>query len=425
MHDAEFLRQNVNTKPEVFPRGSLRYLVGLALSHWKANKQPLSKTVVEMATEHDTSALRRAGAEKQQARTVFADCDEVYAVTDADLPAVRRLARLWLERRQMLVSIEKAADAAEQGDLSEARAHLDTSVLRTNDRGGSLSLRLNADDVLVAGQQTVTDAVPTGIPELDKLWVGGSRKGELGMIVAPTGVGKSMGLCAIAAQAVWAGWDVLYYTFELTPPQILERIILAVLEKGRHDIKSSYADELNIAARRRHQAVPSADIDVRGETMTWPDLMSDLEDYKDQHGKYPDVLLLDSADDIAPLQKRAAGWEQLREAFTFLRMEIAIAKDICVWTSGQLTRDAVEKARVSLRNIGDAFAKAQKSHYVLGLSQTQQDREDIDGPMMNLYVLKDSLHGTAGGWLKCAVMFGHGDNGYPGFEVRQTYGLKV
>jgi hypothetical protein len=145
--------------------------------------------------------------------------------------------------------------------------------------------------------------------------------------------------------------------------------------------------------------------------LTWPDLTADLSAYKDEHGKYPDVLILDSADDIAPLKNRQAGHEDLKDAYIYLR-NLAQEKKLRVWTSGQLTRDAVAKARVSLRQVGGAYAKAQKVHYVIAF-------------LITIDVLKDSLHGTTGALLEARTEFGRGINGFPGIEVTQSHNLPI
>lgn len=44
---------------------------------------------------------------------------------------------------------------------------------------------------------------------------GGLGSGELGVFVAPAGIGKSMALVSIAAAAVEKGLNVIYYTLEL------------------------------------------------------------------------------------------------------------------------------------------------------------------------------------------------------------------
>ena len=426
LHDRAFIRQHQEVRAEaVYPRGSLRYLVGLSLRHWREHHKLLTPTALAVAAEAEATRLRRAGAEAEQVQEVYVDLSEGYPVEEEALPLTRQLGHKWLERRLMLAAIEKAGQALDQGDTGAARAHLNlVSLPGMGERTSALRLSLNADEVLKRRKKSRKGALPTGFYELDRAWSGGVHKGELGMVLAPTGIGKTMCLAYFAAQAVWANLDVLFYTFELTPQQVMERMLCAILEKGAQAIKQPWQDELQAAAERRGVLVPAADIDVRGDTLTWPELVADLDAYREERGKYPDLLLLDSADDIAPLRQRDSQWLQLLEAFAFLRAQ-AQEKGLRVWTSGQLAKEAVDKGRVSLRQIGHAFAKAQKSHYVLGFAQTPQDLEFDEGPQIHLYVLKDTIHGTRGAALRCTAEFGRGENGYPGFEVESVKGLPV
>ena len=61
-------------------------------------------------------------------------------------------------------------------------------------------------------------ACPTGIEELDKRGIlnGGLGRGELGVIVASAGVGKSHFLTMLGANALRLGKNVLHYTLELS-----------------------------------------------------------------------------------------------------------------------------------------------------------------------------------------------------------------
>src|SRR5207249_4635703 len=136
--------------------------------------------------------------------------------------------------------------------------------------------------------------------------------------------------------------------------------------------------------------------EVRDGSIPINALPSEMEEFKEQHSYYPDLLILDDPADMLPPGKCEKSYEGFRASWTFLRMQVAKEFGIPIWCAGQATRESVDKARVSLKNVGDAFSKAQKSHYVLGLAQTPEQREDNDGNKMNLYVLKDSLHGTTG-----------------------------
>lgn len=426
LNDKAFVRQNDKVPAGVFPKGSLRYLVGLALRHWEQHRAVLSDTIVSMSKDTDQANLRRNGIDAATALDIYTLLGQAYHIDDADLPAARQLARQWLATRLLGLAVNRAADALNSGDTAMAVEALARSSLPDEEERDGVVLSATTPNHMNNLKRIKKGAVPTGFPELDAAWDGGTRPGEVGMIVAPTGIGKSMCLCYLAAQAYWANASVLYYTFELTPRQIRDRITLGILQKGAVDVTRKWADELLDAAKYRgYQTPPASDIDIRGGGLTWPELDADLEDYKRQHGKYPDVLILDSADDIQPEDAKRPIHEQLKQAFTRLR-RMAQQKRIRVWTSGQLNRESVERAKVNLRQIGDAFAKAQRSHYVLAFAQTQQQRTHVDGAKMEMFVLKDSLYGTTGATLELAPEFGPGhpkETGYPGFLVEKAYGV--
>jgi hypothetical protein len=187
----------------------------------------------------------------------------------------------------------------------------------------------------------------------------------------------------------------MYLTYELSAEQIRSRIATSILQRPTGRLTKPWMDEVIDAAARRGVPIPTkaSIIEIPDPApATWVEVEAILEAFKDKFGSYPDVLLLDSADDIAFRGKFEKRYEGLLDTYVYLR-HLAKEKNFAIWSTGQLNRESVEKARINLKQIGDAFPRAQKSHYVLGLSQTTQERLDINGPDMNVYVLKD------GAWL--------------------------
>ena len=64
------------------------------------------------------------------------------------------------------------------------------------------------------------DPITTGWDEIDALCRGGLGNGELGVVIAPTGAGKSMVLVHLGAQALLQGKTVVHYTLELQDTSI-------------------------------------------------------------------------------------------------------------------------------------------------------------------------------------------------------------
>ncbi len=74
------------------------------------------------------------------------------------------------------------------------------------------------DDIEARFVKINRQVCPTGLPKLDSKNIlrGGLGRGEIGVVTANTGVGKSHWLTAMGANAMRHGKSVLHYTFELT-----------------------------------------------------------------------------------------------------------------------------------------------------------------------------------------------------------------
>ena len=410
LHDNQFRVAHRNVDVRVIPKGPSRYLVDLALRRAVS----VSPALLEISLPGDASALRRHGADAKLTREVYRDLN-AFEPDIESLAVVRELCSRWLQQRAMQVGLAAAAGHLDRGELEQADVVLTKSRFRI-ERREQPTLLSKRGQALLSEERDLKRAIPTGLYPLDRAWRGGIRRSELGIIMGPTGTGKSMVLCQLAVEAFWKNKHVLYYSFELTEDQILERIICGILGCGREDIPKNIdlATQIAQRAKAEHRKLPTrAEIEVRSGDTTLEGLKHDLEAFKGEHGRYPGILLLDSADDVVPPGKFEKTYEGLRSLYTALRLQFAQEMNIPLWTTSQTNREAVEKSRVSLRHIGDAFAKAQKAHYVLGLAQGEAEREDMDGPLMNVYVLKDSLHGSRGAWMQCRAQFGLGENGYP------------
>ena len=129
-----------------------------------------------------------------------------------------------------------------------------------------------------------------------------------------------------------------------------------------------------------------------------------------------DVVLLDSADDMVPAGKHDSAYSALGEIYTDIATKLCQQMELAVWTSTQAVRSAMDKKSIGLADMGDSWKKAQRAHRVLGLSQTEEELDDLIGPIVKLWVLKDTISGTRGIRRRYHTRFGKGQDGYPGFE---------
>ena len=77
------------------------------------------------------------------------------------------------------------------------------------------------------------EPIPTGITGIDNLLDGGLARGEIGVFLAPTGVGKSTVLTKVANTAYNLGFNVIQIFFEDNPKIIQRKHITCCY--NRHD----------------------------------------------------------------------------------------------------------------------------------------------------------------------------------------------
>ena len=135
---------------------------------------------------------------------------------------VQEKALKFCKQQELQKVMGKAQKIIDKGDF-ESYDHLEEMVREALQVGevdtGTADVFANLDDVL---EEDFRHPIPMGIPGIDNLLKGGIAKGELGVILAPTGVGKSTLLTKISNHAFNLGYNVLQIFFE-DNPKIIQR----------------------------------------------------------------------------------------------------------------------------------------------------------------------------------------------------------
>lgn len=424
-HDKDFIHKFRDVDPKVMPLGPARYLVDLSLRNFNAYRTTLSQDTVAIAMESDGARLRRNRTEPNMVVRVWRDLD-VFAVSEPGLPSAREACGVWLAARGAMARIEEASSVLDKGDWEAAEAIL-AKQHRPDAREEAVGYA-HSDYILAEARYGTgrTNFIRTGIHDWDNALRGGYEPETIGMVAAPTGIGKSQVLSSFQAASFWQGKRSIYYTAELTPEQVTTRTTLGALRKGLYDLKLDAMDDEWLRAMRYNRVTEiKGDFTVRSmEGIGWAQMQDDVDRYRDEHGAYPDVLFLDSIDDMTAPVRSGQEWQDLKQSWRTAR-EFAQRNHVAIWSSSQMKAEAVDGQFASLKKVAGAYAKATLCHYVIGIAQTPEERIDPGGPVMNLFILKDSLHGTTGGWIVVRTEWGDGDNGYPGMDLVEARNLPL
>jgi len=181
-------------------------------------------------------------------------------------------------------------------------------------------------------EQSARLTVSTGWRVIDNITGGGLGPGELGVVVAPSGVGKSWNLVSMAASAVKRGLNVVYYTMELSEAYTGLRFDSHFTGIDSSNIQYHQDEVLHLM-----RTMPGTLIIKYYPTKfaTVQTLRSHIEKMKIIRGYTPDVIFVDYADLLIGVgtEKRFV-LENIYEELRGLAGELQVP----LWTASQANR---------------------------------------------------------------------------------------
>ena len=223
--------------------------------------------------------------------------------------------------------------------------------------------------------------ISTGWKIIDGIINQGLGKGELGVVIAPTGAGKSMVLAHLGAHAVKEGKNVVHYTLELSEATTGQRYDSCVSGVRLSDLLSMkelvYEKIQNIEGSLIIKEYPtkSASPNV---------LRSHLEKLKKRNQKI-DMILVDYADLLRPVGNYKEKRMELESIYESLRA-IAQEYECPVWTASQTNRSGLNAEVVTMESISEAFSKCFVADFIFSISRTIKDKNTNSG---RLFVAKN------------------------------------
>jgi len=228
------------------------------------------------------------------------------------------------------------------------------------------------------------NAISTGMDELDRKDIlnGGLGGGEIGVIVAPTGVGKSHFLIMLGANALRNGVDVLHYTMELTEAAVGLRYDSNLCDMDSNLVidnkdKCIEAYKSNKMGRLIIKEFPT-------NTATIYTLRAHIERL-DIKGFKPGLIIIDYAD----IMRSTRQYDSLRHELKLIYEELrsfAMEKKIPIWTASQSNKEGSSAEVVDLSNMSEAYGKAMVADVVLSISRKSHEKSSGHG---RLYVAKN------------------------------------
>ena len=222
------------------------------------------------------------------------------------------------------------------------------------------------------------DKIPFNIELLNTITKGGVPRKSLNIILAGTGVGKSLAMCHFAADALSQGRNVLYITLEMAEEKIAERIDANLFDVDIATLtdlsKDAFINKAHIAKQKTHgkliiKEYPTAVAHVGH-------FRSLLNELKMKKKFTPDVIYIDylnicSSSRIKGLGGSINTYSMIKAIAEEIR-GLAVEYNVPIWSATQVTRSGFGNSDVEITDTSESFGLPATADLMIALISTEQ-----------------------------------------------------
>lgn len=222
------------------------------------------------------------------------------------------------------------------------------------------------------------ERIPTGIEGIDELISGGLGKGELALVIAALGVGKTTFLTKVANTAYMTGeYNVLQIYFEDKNEAIQQKHFSLMSDLPLSEFKQHNSELIKSrvlkSTEKKENHLFLYKLPAEGVTVN---KIKNIIKKLNARGTKIDLLVVDYIDCLN-LEKESYNSEEWSNEGKIMRaLETVIEElDVACWTATQGNRSSTSLDLVKTENMGGSLKKAQIAHFILGIGKTLPQKE--------------------------------------------------
>ena len=275
------------------------------------------------------------------------------------------------ELKKATQKIQKILDSGDFDKYDECEEIMKEALSVGSETDSGIDVFHAVDDVL---SDDFRKPIPTGLVGLDNLMDGGLSKGELGVILAPFGVGKTTLITRMANTAYNLGYNVVQIFFEDNPKVIQRKhftcwteISLNELTERKDEVRKTIEGFKERKGNLILKKMPS-------DGTTIPNIKQYLRKLIST-GMKPDVIFLDYIDCVESTKQfkdEYSGEGPIMRQFETMISELNIAG----WTAVQGNRSSIGANVVEADMIGGSIKKGQIGHFIMSVAKTLEQKEE-------------------------------------------------
>jgi replicative DNA helicase len=305
--------------------------------------------------------------------------DTLYAIRDKDPEDngyVKKTSLNFCRQQALKKVLKESEEIMENGDF-ENYDKIEDKIQK------ALQIGATTDEVVDISEGVIESLAddsrvpfPTGIVGIDNLLKGGIARGELAILLAPTGIGKTTWLSKVANAGYICGANVLQIFFEDSMHNVRRKhyavwtgIVPDEQPKHKHEI----ADMIEDMQSKKKNFLKL--VKYPSGTLSINDIRNKIRKLESEGHKI-DILVLDYVDCITS-EGTMNGEEWKGEGAIMRSLESMTDEfNIAIWTATQGNRESIASEVVTTDQMGGSIKKAQVGHVVISIGKTLEQKEN-------------------------------------------------
>jgi len=349
-------------EPDSFETDAHKFIVKETISYFLEYKDLPTLAVFKVKVDSIENDLLKQSV-VDQLRLVY------QKISDTDLKYIKEQFLEFCKNQKIKNAIMESVDHLKSGQYDKIKHVVDIAMKAGMERNIGHEYMVDIEQRM---SQMARKTVKTNWTEIDTLMDGGLAGGELGIITACAGSGKSWVLAKMGAEAMRQGKNVLHYTLELNENYV----------GLRYDACFTGIDFQNI--RNNIDIVKKKIAEIPGKliikyfpikTVSAHSLKLHAERIQTLGTKI-DLIIVDYADILRPSQsdRNSNSYSEAGGIYEELR-GVAGELQVPIWSASQSNRAAMDEDIIQANYISDSYRKIMTADFVLSLSRKMSDKQ--------------------------------------------------
>ena len=360
MSDIKFLQTISDIlQPSMFDSDSNSWLIkSIRDYYYEYKKQPTLEVIKFKVDEMDNDVLQAGVVEKLR--------DVWKHIEATDLEFVQSETLEFCKNQTLKKAILDSVDMLENRNYDGIKSVIDEAMKAgtTRDLGHDYIPSL---DARLEESARVTVKTPWDV--INDITDGGLGAGELGVVVAPAGIGKSWTLQALGASVIREKKTVVHYTLELNETyvglrydSIFSGITTSNIKYYKDEVSKKLFD-LNGKLLIKYFPTKAASVQTLGAHLKQIELS----------GTKVDMVIVDYADILMPTGNFKEKRHAIGNIYEDLR-GLAGELELPIWTASQANRSALEEDVIGADKVAEDYSKVMTADFVMSMSRKVEDK---------------------------------------------------